>query len=367
MKWNKMRTVSFLCLITLWLGLAGWMWLRTPDAYSDSERRPLEQFPTVTVDSILSGKFMVDFEDYTLDQFPMRDRFRQLKSLFVYNGLQQLDNNGIFISQGSAAALEYPMKQSSLERAAKKFQELRELYFPDSEVVFAMVPDKSCYLAPQGGYLHMDYQLLESQMQTLMPWADHVSLLDLLEASDYYRTDTHWRQEHIVPVAQAIGQALGVQLPGLDSYTVTKVEKPFYGVYYGQAALPMEGEDMYILRSEWLDNSTVYTYDTGVTSAVYDLTKLETSKDQYDVFMSGSAAVQFLENPNARTDKELIVFRDSFGSSLIPLLAAEYSRITVLDTRYVAPSLLGSIVEFKGQDVLMMYSTLVLQSSAILR
>ena len=367
MKWNKMRSVATVCLLACWLALAMWLWLRTPDAYSDTERRPLEQFPEITVENILSGDFMEDFESYTLDQFPMRDRFRQLKSLFVYNGLQQLDNNDIFISQGSAAALQYPLNQSSVERAASKFQALREQYFPDSKVVFAMVPDKSCYTAQEGGYLHLDYQLLEENLRELMPWAEHVSLLELLEAEDYYRTDTHWRQERIVPVAQEIGHALGVELPGLESYTLTKVDKPFYGVYYGQAALPMEPDEMYVLESDWLEECTVYTYDNSVTSPVYDLSKLESSKDQYDVFMSGSAAVQFLDNPNAETDRELIVFRDSFGSSLIPLLAQQYSRITVIDTRYVAPSLLGDIVEFKGQDVLMLYSTLVLQSSTVLR
>ena len=366
MKKNLIATALFLCLVMVWSSLAVWMWLRPTDSYSDSERRPLEQMPEISWEQILSGKFMTKFEDFTLDQFPLRDKFRQLKSLFVYKGLQQLDNNDIYISQGRAAALSYPLNQSSIDRAVGKFQALREKYFPDSKVIFAMVPDKGCYLAPQGGYLHYDYAALQQQLAEKMPWAQHVNLLPLLKAEDYYRTDTHWRQEKIVPVAQTIGQALGVSLPGLDSYTVTKVERPFYGVYHGQAALPMEADEMFVLQSTWLQDCTLTTYDNGKVTSVHALDMMG-NKDQYDVFMAGPAAVQFLDNPHGEAGKELIVFRDSFGSSLVPLLAAGYSRITVIDTRYVAPAMLGNIVDFHGQDVLMLYSTLVLQSSAVLR
>ena len=54
---------------------------------------------------------MDKFEEFTLDQFPLRDSFRTLKSLFTYNVLQQKDNNGIYIADGYAAKLEYPLNE----------------------------------------------------------------------------------------------------------------------------------------------------------------------------------------------------------------------------------------------------------------
>ena len=66
-------------------------------------------------------------------------------------------------------------------------------------------------------------------------------------------------------------------------------------------------------------------------------------------------------------DKELVVFRDSFGSSLIPLLVDEYSKITVIDIRYVQSNVLGQFVDFHGQDTLFLYSTVVLNNSMSLR
>lgn len=73
-----------------------------------------------------------------------------------------------------------------------------------------------------------------------------------------------------------------------------------------------------------------------------------------------------IENPHA-ADRELIVFRDSFGSSLVPLLAEGYRRITLVDIRYLASARLADFIEFNGQDVLFLYSVPVLNNSETLK
>ena len=74
-----------------------------------------------------------------------------------------------------------------------------------------------------------------------------------------------------------------------------------------------------------------------------------------------------IENPAATTNRELIVFRDSFGSSLVPLLVEGYAKVTLIDIRYVTSAYLGNFVDFHGQDVLFLYSTLLLNDSLALR
>ena len=39
------------------------------------------------------------------------------------------------------------------------------------------------------------------------------------------------------------------------------------------------------------------------------------------------------------------------------------SKITLVDIRYISPAYLGRFIEFDGQDVLFLYSTLVLNNS----
>ena len=146
----------------------------------------------------------------------------------------------------------------------------------------------------------------------------------------------------------------------------TKVERPFYGVYYGQAALPMDAETMYYMTNDLLENCIVHNFETGGQTKIYDMEKLQ-SRDLYDIYLSGAAALLEIQNPAATTGRELVVFRDSFGSSLIPLLVKDYAKITVVDTRYIATDLVGEYLEFHDQDVLFLYSTLILNSSNSLK
>ena len=74
-----------------------------------------------------------------------------------------------------------------------------------------------------------------------------------------------------------------------------------------------------------------------------------------------------MENPHAETDRELVLFRDSFGSSLAPLLLPAYSKITLVDLRYIATDLVKEYVEFTSQDVLFVYSYWVVNNAAMLR
>ncbi|MBO5953685.1 MAG: hypothetical protein J6Q53_06190 [Oscillospiraceae bacterium] len=335
---------------------------------SESERRPLDQRPELKLETLLSGTFMEDFESYTLDQFPLRDRFRQLKSLFHYYALQQRDNNDIYVADGYAAKLEYPLNTGSVGHALDRFNSVYEKYLKDtgSKVFAAVVPDKGYYLAEQNGYLAMDYAKLFSQVAAGMPWATHVDLTDSLSYEDYYRTDTHWRQERLLEAAGKLCTAMGVTAPKAEDFTVTALERPFYGVYYGQAALPMEPETLYVMESQLLSQCKVFDHESQKYNAVYDLNKLS-SKDLYEVFLSGPRSLLTIENPNAQTDKELIVFRDSFGSSMVPLLVQDYARVTLVDIRYLNSTMLDRFITFSGQDVLFLYSTLVLNSSVAIK
>ena len=102
MKKNTLRAVGYLLAITIWFALVIAAWVHPSQELSESERRKLAQFPELSVTSLVTGSFMSKFEDYTLDQFPLRDTVRQLKSLFHYHILGQKDNNGIYIADGYA-------------------------------------------------------------------------------------------------------------------------------------------------------------------------------------------------------------------------------------------------------------------------
>ena len=361
---KKIRAIGAGLLVCLWLVLTAGAWFGPVKDISESERRPLEQMPQITMETLLDGKFMSKFESFTLDQFPLRDTFRQIKSLFHCYALNQADNNDIYVADGYAAKLEYPLSQESVDYALKKFQFVYDKYLKNtgSTVFMTVVPDKGYYLAEENGYLAMDYSAMFEAFDKGMPWATYVDLTDTLHAESYYRTDTHWRQEHLLSAAEKLCNAMGVRPFDKDSFTQTALERPFYGVYYGQAALPMKPETLYIMENEILSQCKVYDHETDAYLDVYNM-DMVASKDLYDVFLSGAKSLLTIENPNAETGRELIVFRDSFGSSITPLLVRDYAKVTLVDIRYLSSQMLDRFMEFSGQDVLFLYSTLVLNNS----
>ncbi len=374
---KRIRSLGTGLLVAVWAGLTALGWLLPDQQMSLAERRELKQMPALELAAVESGKFMKDFESYTLDQFPGRDSFRRIKALFAYQVLGQKDNNGIYLANGYAAQQEYPLKQDSLDYATKRFDHIYDKYLQgtDCHTYMAIVPDKGYYLSQNSGQLTMDYDAMFAHFRQTMPWAEHIDLTPTLTAESYYRTDTHWRQETLTDAAAVIAQTMGGSGSQAGDFAPVAQENPFYGVYYGQAALPMEPDEMYLLESEALDACVTYLGQWDASAGmvfqkaydgVYDRGKLE-SRDPYEVYLSGSQSLVRIENPNAGTSRELVIFRDSFGSALAPLLVPDYAAVTLVDIRYLNSDMLRWCLEFTDQDVLFLYSTLVLNNSTTLK
>ena len=164
---NKIRAIGAAVLVVIWAALTAFAWFKPADAYSESERSELDQFPELTVETILSGEFMGKFESYTLDQFPLRDSFRQMKAMFHYYVMQQMDNNGKYMEDGYIAELAYPLNEESVAHAVKQFNTVYKLYLKNNncKVYTTVVPDKGYYLAESSGHLSMEHQKMFTMPQ----------------------------------------------------------------------------------------------------------------------------------------------------------------------------------------------------------
>lgn len=360
---KKYKSIICLALVAVvFAGMTVAAWVSPTREFSDSERRELSKLPTLSVSTLLDGTFMTKFEKYTQDQFPLRDTLRTLKAMAAYYMFGQLDNNDIYIKDGYAAKLEYPLNEEKLDHAASRFEYVYKKFIEGkgANVYLSVVPDKSYYLADAGGYLSMDYEKLFATMQDKMDYATYIDIAGTLDITDYYKTDTHWRQEKLTDTAAALAAAMGATVSG--KYDQNTLDHPFYGVYYGQASLPLPAETIYYLTNDTLNDCIVTNMEDSSVGGIYNMDKA-TGRDPYEMFLSGSVSLLTIENPNATTDRELVIFRDSFGSSIAPLLAEGYSKITLVDIRYLMPDNVGRFVNFDNCDVLFLYSTLVLNNS----
>lgn len=368
MKSNKTNIVIVSCVGLLWLILTTAAWLHPAQEISVSERRVLAQFPETNFKTVFSGQFMDDFEAYTKDQYPDRFGFRSLKAISRVYLLAQMDNNDIYVKDGYAAKLEYPLNEKSIQTACDKFRFICDKYLKpqDLRVFVSVIPDKNYYLGARQGYPSLDYDRLFNLIETGVDYAEYIDITEALTIADFYRTDIHWKQENLGKAAGKIAEALGIDGLLTTDFRQIESKSAFYGVYAGQSALPLQPDRIICLTNDIIESCTVYNAETDLITPVYDTEKSD-GRDPYDIYLSGAAPLLVVENPQARTDRELVVFRDSFGSSLVPLLLEGYAKVTLIDIRYMSSDMIGKFVDFDDQDVLFLYNTLILNSAVMLK
>lgn len=364
---NKIITVTFLLFLfsILIINL-----IIPTEEISYSERRKLAQFPELSAQNILNAQFMKEFEKYTLDQFAFRDGFRNLKASFDLKIFNKLDNNNIYVIDDSIFKMEYPFKTHNVYKVAEHMNTVYDLYLKDMNVYYSIIPDKNYFVAEQSGYLSIDYSELEKIMTENIKNMIYIDILDSLTVDDYYRTDVHWRQERLDRVVATIAKAMHFTEDVEDTEYTLKTYYPFYGAYYGQSALRIDPDILIYKTNSTIENAIVYNYESSdaknIISEIYNEQRLG-MVDSYDIFLSGATPLMEIKNPNNENGRELIIFRDSFASSLAPLLLEEYSEITLVDLRYVNYKTLGDFIDFKDQDVLFIYNTLLINNGNILK
>lgn len=370
---EKAKNYAVTLLFCGFIGILMLLMLLLPDEdISKSERRKLAQMPALSFKSVASGEFMSGFETYSVDQFPARDSFRRLKAITSFYALGQKDNNGIFIVGGQASRLEYPKNQESMEYAVGRIENIYNLYLKDKDIktYLCIIPDKNRYIAAENGYPSLDYEDFSKQISSAVSeYAQNIEISDLLEVDDYFSTDIHWRQEKIIDVAQRLAEKMDTPF-GKDFEEVT-LDIPFWGVYAGQSALPLKADEIKYITSPAIESATAFDYESNAEIPIYSM-ELAEGRDPYEMYLCGSKSLITIENPDALSDKELVIFRDSFGSTLAPLLIDSYKKITLVDIRYLQSSFVGRFVEFDNQDiggldVLFLYSVPVLNNSSTMK
>jgi len=341
----------------------------TPDIeISFSERRTLTQAPGFSRRELISGDFFGKFEKYTLDQFVFRDKFRGLKAFMEFKIFKQKDNNGIYIVNGNINKLEYPLNENSVLYATSKINDIYKKHLININTSYAIIPDKNFFLASDNGYLSIDYdKLAEIISESITDGVKYINIYDILSVDDYYRTDIHWSQNRLIRVADKILTGLGSNKKASDIKYIQKELYPFFGSYYGQAAVNTEPDTLIYLTNDTLEKARVFDHYYKENISIYEPERFN-GVDPYDVFLSGQKPLVTIENPDSSTKRGLLLFKDSFGNSIAPLLLAGYSKITLIDLRLVSADALDKFINFaEYQDALFLYCTQTLNNSYMLR
>ncbi len=332
---------------------------------SNGERRSLAKMPKLTWSSVIEGDYFEDLEEYGMDQFVLRDTFRAIKSSVRLNVFMQLESNDLFIRDGGIFKLPPQVNTGAIEVNCGRMLETAKKIWPEATMYFSIVPEKNTFLE-SSAYPKFDKELYDSTVAQCLPGVQNIDIAGLLSLDDYYLTDPHWKQDKIVDVADRLLSVMGNPVNDPAQFS-ENAACSFHGTYHGQLPLSVDKDELIYLTSEKIDGAAVYDYETGKTVGVYSPEKL-TGMDPYDVYLGGARALLRIDNPSGTPGRELVIFRDSFGSSIAPLLISDYASVTLVDLRYVSADVLENYVSAAEQtDVLFLYSQTILNNNGVFR
>lgn len=306
---------------------------------SIAERRKLATMPELTIKSLFDGTYTKKLDSYVTDQFVERDTFRKIKIDIELSTKGEYNN--LYMYNDYIIEEIFPLNSNSINNLTNKINYIKNTYLNNnSNIYYTIIPDKNFFV--KNGNLKLDYNKLQNMMKTNLSNINYINIFDELTLDNYYKTDTHWKEEDLFNVANTIANQMNFSL---TNNNVVNTITTFKGSYAGRLSVTKDIDTIKTVSNPSIDNSSVYNYETKKYTQIYDYDKIK-SLDKYDIYLSGASSIIDIVNPASNSNRELIVFRDSYGSSLIPLLIEGYKKITVIDTRYVSSKILNNYIKF---------------------
>ena len=281
----------------------------------------------------------------------------------------ELSNAKYYILDSNIFEKTEEINENAITNNIDKINNIYENYLKNMNVFFAMIPNKEYYLNNSEDENSEFESIEEFTINKLNENIENIELYDTLDLASFYKTDMHWKQESLDKTVERI--ALNMNVEKIETNYESKSLGDFYGSYYKQISdNTIKPDELIYLTNSTIENSIVYNVEKEREEPVYNEEVVNETNNKYDLFLSGAAAIQQIKNTEANNGKKLILFRDSFGSSITPLLISNYEEILLVDIRYVNSNLLSNYIDFneyKNQDVLFLYNTRVINKSGIFR
>lgn len=355
---------TLIVFIAFIFGMTMFGLVRTDDDTSEYERRELGDYPSVSFDRVIDGKFSDDYSVYLQDQTPLRDDFRFLKSFVSRNLFLNPENNGVFVVDGSIIDKFGRINEGFINRAAELIGDISREISSDRQFI-ALIPTKGQRLVDSKYLVADQSEIIErfDEIEGVVP-IDLSGLIELVGGDAYYKTDPHWNIDGVMWSYREIADQLGFD--PATSYEFEIFEDDFIGGEYGKAAAwGLDSDEIVLPRNDVIDAMSSCRYitleDTDCVDSVFYRGE-ESVLDPYDVFLGGLGPIIEVTNPAVSTGEELVVFKDSYAHAIAPLLAQHFSKVTLFDLRYIRRAAVMENFDLSDKTVLYLYSTPVLNT-----
>ena len=323
--------------------------------FSENENRYLESFPKFSFNSLMSGKYIINLENYITDHFPFRDTFMSIKTKYQLLIGQKLINN-IYIGKNEYLFQKYenPVNTNKLINKLNEFYQNNDV-------------NMSIMLVPSSGTINKDKLpnkvSFDLQNETIKYIYDNLRFnsIDvtnsLIEGSKkyemYYRLDHHWTTYGAYYAYLEFCKSNNIEAISLDEFDIKTITEDFNGTLYSKANIYSYKPDKIDILLNDSKLSVNYVASNRVTDNLYEDKHLNT-KDKYAYFLDGNHPL--IQITNEEQEGEILIIKDSYANSFIPFLTNHYNKIHVIDLRFYNSSVSNYIKENKIENVLFLYN-----------
>ena len=362
-KHNKIRNLILTGLFLLFIfgfSIAGL--IEEDREFSEMENRNLAQLPEFSFESLKSGDFTAGIESYMSDQVFLKDSLVSLKTDCERAVLKNFQN-GVYFGDDGYFLQQYTENKEQIDKNIGYINDWAEQV--KVPVQFVLVPNSVCINEDKLPALAVNDNQLDSIEYISETLSDKITLFNaydsLKTAADngdqvFYKTDHHWTDSG----ARAVFEALTGDKIDTSEYDNSIVRNDFYGTLYSKAPSALtKPETMILPRHSGESRYTVtYVKEGKTTDSLIDESYLD-KKDKYASFMGGNFSRVDISSSDSKTDKKVLVLKDSYANAMLPYLADEYSQLIVVDMRYYhfEQQTVAELIESENVDqVLMIYN-----------
>lgn len=376
MKINRAKWLSLFFAVGLG-ALVAWNLFTPSRAWSESENRYLQAFPTLSWSRVVSGDFAKEFDRFSSDQFPLREKWVALKTS-VQMALLRPDNGRVYFGKNDRL-FEVPPAANTIReekncRAVAAFLQTAQKKWPGLRVSVLLSPTAAAILpedlpkfapvADQAALLRRMQQTLGEDIPLCDPTAAFLAQPDRERL--FFRTDHHWTAYGAFAAYQAWAETTGLVPLQMEDYAVRAVSSDFLGTLYSKANLPwIQPEKLEVFEPK-RENPCTVTANNGKMklNSLYAPSFLE-GRDQYSYFLGGNHPVTEIVT-SVKNGKHLLILKDSYAHSFAPFLTAHYEKITLIDPRYFKEDLFAWMEEKGITDLLVLYNAATFAEDAML-
>lgn len=404
---NRMRSLILIITSSVFLAVLCVGTIVTPEvSFSENENRYLQEKPKLSADAVLSGRFETQAENYLNDQIIGRNFWVKTMAA-VESAVGIHDINGVYLSKDKTRAVKrITESEFDWERYDKNLRQVRNLKESCEKEGIAV----RAMLVPTAAYIYED--ALPKNAMTFdedkafddaedMLGDSLIDLRGLLGAAEaqggaslggvssitaaaldmksaglgadqgvFFRTDHHWSGYGAylgyVGFLKAHGStdaakekyeassSLRTEIPSYEDLGMTVLSDEFYGTLYSKVLLDSLQADAVETPAAALDADCKVTIEGKTYDSVYFKEFLD-KKDKYAVYFGGNYDKVDVEMKDTEAGKKgsILIIKDSFANSFVPFLMNDYSKISMIDTRYYR----GDVEKLAGEydEVLVLY------------